>query len=282
MHVHSLAAMVRPFVGRFASMVVLALAAQSWIATTASALLLPDPVHRWSFTGDTADTGTVGGATGTLNNGAAVVGNRLSLDGSNDFMLTSGMTDAISAKTLVSWVSLSTLAQASGSALTLQTAGGATFDGIVYAERTANQWMNGSNGFSRSNGANNGGIAESVIEPGEVMMAITYADASTLTIYRNGALYATYNPGSLINYTGTAEALFGFRHTGGGGAPLGGFINEARIYNEALDALQIAELFALGPDLLQTPSLVPEPSTIALLTFGAALVVSRAKRRIER
>lgn len=247
----------------------------------AFAVLLPEPVHRWSFTGNTLDTGTVGGATGTLNNGAAIVGNRLSLDGVNDYMLTSGITSPITTKTLVSWVSLSTLSQGAGSALTLQYTGGSQFDGIIYAERTANQWMNGSNGFSRSNGANNGGLLETVTNPGEVMMAITYSSPSLLSIYRNGLLYATYNPGSLLAHPGTSEALFGYRHATIG-PPLGGFINEGRIYDSALSAAEIQALYLIGPDLTQAPIPAPEPSSLLLLGLGSCLFSMKRKPTSRR
>lgn len=262
---------------RHALLLALSLILLQAFSAAAFAVPLPEPVHRWSFTGNTLDTGTVGGATGTLNNGAAIVGNRLSLDGTNDYMLTSGITSPITTKTLVSWVSLSTLAQGAGSALTLQLTGGSQFDGIIYAERTANQWMNGSNGFTRSNGVNNGGALESVIEPGQVMMAITYSSSSLLTIYRDGLLYATYNPGSLLAYPGTAEALFGYRHATNG-PPLGGFINEARIYDSALSAAEIQSLYLIGPELTQVPPIpAPEPSSLLLLGLGTLFVPRRRR-----
>jgi hypothetical protein len=251
-------------------------------SAAAFAALLPEPVHRWSFTGNTLDTGTVGGASGTLNNGAAVVGNRLQLDGSNDYMLTSGISTPITTKTLVSWVSLSTLAQAAGSALTLQHTGGGQFDGIIYGERTANQWMNGSNGFTRSNGANNGGALETVTEPGQVMMAITYSSASLLSIYRDGVPYASYNPGSLLAHPGTSEALFGYRHANIG-PPLGGFINEARIYDSALSAAEIQSLYLIGPDLTQVPPIpAPEPSSLLLLGLGTCLLSKKRRRSAQQ
>jgi len=265
------------FLARYTMLLALSLVLLQAFCTSAWAVPLPEPVHRWSFTGNTLDTGTVGGATGTLNNGASIVGNRLSLDGSNDYMLTSGISAPITTKTLVSWVSLSTLSQGAGSALTLQQTGGGQFDGIIYGERTANQWMNGSNGFTRSNGANNGGALETVTNPGEVMMAITYSSASLLTIYRDGLLYATYNPGSLLAHPGTSEALFGYRHATNG-PPLGGFINEARIYNSALTANEIQSLYLIGPEFTQIQPLpAPEPSSLLLLALGTLFVARRRR-----
>ena len=246
------------------SSLILGLTSLLLFAQTSARAALVLPVHRWSFSGNTLDTGTVGGATGTLLGGASIVGGRLSLDGSNDEMRTFGGIGGVGIggnKTLVSWVSLSTLNQGSGTALTLQSSNGATFDGIVYGERVGRQWMAGSDFHRRSGAVNNGGALETVTEPGEVMMAITYDTSNNIRIYRNGAFYAGYNDPSFVNYAPSAQAIFGRRHTGGGGAPLAGFINEARIYNVTLDANEIAQIHALGADRIVA---VPEPSTLAI------------------
>ncbi|MFT5523194.1 MAG: hypothetical protein ACI9HK_001140, partial [Pirellulaceae bacterium] len=117
----------------------------------------PQLIHHWTFEGDTQDI--VGHANGTLVGGAEVSDGRLIMDGVNDEMLSSPIGNSVGAKTLVSWVGLSTLSQGGGSALTLQSVGGSIFDAIVFGERTPQQWMAGSNGFTRSV-VNNGGAPE--------------------------------------------------------------------------------------------------------------------------
>jgi hypothetical protein len=234
------------------------------VLLTISAAAAParaDLVHQWKFNGFATDS--VGSAHGTFGGGASIVGDRLSLDGIDDQVLTSPIDATITERTLVSWVSLNDLNQpGGGSALSIQVgagSGAAGFDGIVYGERAAMQWMAGSNGFSRSV-LNNGGAAETVTNPGEVMMAITYAANNDITIYRNGAEYASAanaTQGSINTYTGgVADVLFGRRHDGAGN-PLNGFVNEARIYNEVLSPSEIADVFADGPDL--SPSDPPPP-----------------------
>lgn len=116
--------------------------------------------HLWSFNTNANDQ--VGTAHGVLNGGASVAGGRLILDGVNDYLKTSTIGTAISAKTLVVWVSPENLNQQAGGILTLENPTGAdVFDSIVFAERVSRQWMAGSNGFSRSV-TNNGGAPETV------------------------------------------------------------------------------------------------------------------------
>lgn len=95
---------------------------------------------------------------------------------------------------------------------------------------------------------------------GEVMIAITYASNGAITIYRDGQLYASAastSQGSLQTYpAGVADVLIGARHidaAGGSGTEngadpfLAGFVDEARVYNQALSAAQIQAIFAAGP-----------------------------------
>jgi hypothetical protein len=244
----------------------------------------PQLCHLWSFEDGTAND-SVGGAHGTLNNGAAIVDGRLQLDGINDFMRTSPIGATIEAKTLMAWVSLDNLQQQAGSALTLERFGGAdVFDGIVYAERVAGQWMAGSNNFLRSV-PDNGGAAETVGEPGEVMVAIVYDEDSSIRIYRDGELYAVATQGGLESYpAGVSDVLIGLRHediAGGTGTVdgpdqfLAGFVNEARIYKGALSPDAIREIYAAGP--------IPEPSTVVVGGLAiAGVIFARIRRRKSR
>src|SRR5262249_35930566 len=127
--------------------------------------LTPAPLHQWTFNDGTAKD-AIGNASGTLVNGAAVIqsGNQgyLSLDGVSQYMRTSTIGETISARTLVAWVQLANLSQQSGGALTLETPSmvdaSNVFDSIDYGERTAGQWMAGSELFNRSP-VNNGGTS---------------------------------------------------------------------------------------------------------------------------
>jgi hypothetical protein len=149
--------------------------------------------------------------------------------------------ESTTTKTLVSWVTLDTLTQHGGSALTLEStttnAFAQVFDTVDYAERSAGQWMAGSNDFVRSPA--NGGAAET--STGKVAVAIAYDSAHGITLYRNGAFYAGYTAASLQAYqAGASDVLIGLRHSGcSNNCWLSGKIDEARIYPVALNACQV-------------------------------------------
>jgi len=145
---------------------------------------------------------------------------------------------------------------------------------------TDNNWMNGSNGFSRTDLTDPGATETST---SEIMLAIVYNSDNSIDIYREGSLYYSFTKGTLQNYLGgTSFAMFG-RREDVAGPEFDGIINEARIYGDALTAQQIATLFELGPDLLEAPpsGTVPEPSTLVLAVLsmmGLAMPWRRRKR----
>lgn len=243
----------------------------------------PGLVHRWSFNDGTAND-SVGSADGTLNNGASIVGGQLQLDGVNDFMQSAPIDQTIGVKSLVTWVTPDNLTQRSGSVLTLENpTGGDVFDGIVYGEQTAGQWMNGSNFFQRTVPGNGGALEGST---DEIMLAIVYGADNSITLYRDGVFYADGTQGSLQSYPeAIADVLIGLRHfdiAGGTGTATGndqfwaGLVNEARIYNVALSEEDIQRLFRLGADQVDDAA-VPEPASVGLLALGLAGLIRRRR-----
>jgi hypothetical protein len=144
-------------------------------------------------------------------------------------------------------VALSTLDQGGGGVLTVETASGAIFDSIVFAEKEPRRWMAGSDFYRRSRDAN--GPEESTKSGELIHLAAVYRADNTITLYRNGRAYGSAWKGNapMVVFDAKSRVLFGRRHTGGGRAVLAGEIEEARFYDRAIDAREIAASFKAGP-----------------------------------
>jgi len=210
-------------------------------------------IGHWTFepgietvdlTGNWQDLQTFGGA--TITNGY------LDVTGFSDFARVQGYSGpVIRSKTLVSWVSLDNLNIQSGSALTIDRITVDNFDAIVYAERQANRWMNGSSSFSRTQDAVPGFAEMNANEL--VMMAISYEDLNNnnvrITLYRNGVQIGQYDDGPIGTWVaGDAEMWMGKRHGSGTNGPgqLDAKINEARLYGRTLSSTEVLDLYNQG------------------------------------
>jgi hypothetical protein len=166
----------------------------------------------------------------------------------------------VGSKTLVSWMTLQGLEDVakSGAPIALDSSVSDKFDGIVFAERNVNRWMNGSSNFFRSP-AEQFDLAEVAEEtaptpPGtSVMLAITYQNLGDgqvqITGYRNGALMGQYDSGNFASWAaGEQEVLFGPRHTSPAtNGALDALVHEARLYGKAGTADEILALYKGGP-----------------------------------
>jgi cytochrome c553 len=211
--------------------------------TDAAPLAKLRPYARWTFEQDARDVQA--GLRGELGGGAKIHAGKLHLSG-NAFLKTEPLPKDIREKTLEAWISLSSLDQRGGSALTIETDGGGQFDGIVYGEREAGKWIAGSESFARTKdlAAPKEPLADSLVH-----VAVVYRADNSIQIYRNGVPYApAYTPSSgLRTYpAGRAHLLFGLRHTGANNF-LNGDIEEARLYDRALTAEEIAASFQNSP-----------------------------------
>lgn len=143
-------------------------------------------------------------------------------------------------KTLVAWVAPANLTQRGGSVLTIDD-GEKHFDGIVFGEIEPAKWMAGSEYYQRTQKDQGGWSPET--SSGVIQMAVVY-HGNEVTAYRDGKEYSrhtiqkprTFGPESLV--------LIGPRHEGSN-AFFNGAVDDARIYDTALTAEQIA---ALKPD----------------------------------
>ena len=160
-------------------------------------------------------------------------------------------------KTLVAWAMPANLTQRGGSMLTIDDRA-SHFDGIIFGEISEGKWMAGSDGFQRSQQDQFDWPSETAGPQTLVQIAIVY-NGNQVTIYRNGETYAQYSINEPRTFGSDSVAVMGLRHLNAGDrACFAGEIEDARIYNVALTASQIA---ALKPN---EPS---EPKPLAWWTF---------------
>ncbi len=214
-------------------------------ATNTPPRSFPQPISRWSFDTDARDQ--LGSLHGELLGGALLRNGRLILDGNSAHLRTAPFTRELREKTLEAWVALANLDQSGSGVVTVETSNGAVFDAIVFGEKSPRKWVNGSNNFLRSRPLE--GVTETA-KPGELIhLAVAYRADGTIAFFRNGQPYdAPHKPDApLVAFPADARVLLGRRHTGGGRAFLAGEIDEARLYDRALTAEEIAASFKAGP-----------------------------------
>lgn len=258
------------------------------VAATAACLFSNLPataalVGHWTF-----DGGSLADATGNfgpvvLQGNASLIDGALDVNGSgtdaSGWAATSGPSGvAIADKTLVSWITLQSLSPTvqHGSAMTLDSTSVDQFDGIVFAERDANRWMNGSSNFNRTPpGQFSEPTALETSTGNIIQLAITYQSLGggnvQITGYRNGELMGTYSSPNFVTWAaGDQEVIFGKRHLSGptaGPGALDALIHEARLYDTALSQSEIQAL-----------SMVPEPASALLALLAGAGWCLRRRR----
>ena len=230
----------------------------------------PTPRSRWTFEDGSAND-SVGGLQGTLHGGAKIENGRLLLNGRGAFLRTAPISGDIREKTLEAWLFLPTLDQGGGGAITIETASGAVFDSIVFAERQPRKWMAGSDGFRRTKDLASA-TQERAGPDKPIHVAVVYDVDGGITVYRDGEPYAdTYKPKvALQTYRGgDARILMGMRHTGGGRNSLNAELEQASLYDRALRPEEIAASFASSGNFVSPEELL------------AALTPTERRRRDE-
>ena len=226
------------------------------------------PIARWEFDGDLKDS--VGTLHGTAYRGAKLVDGRLRLDGEG-FVATAPLERDLTAKTLEVWLTLETLSQVGGGALTLQEMDGEPFDSIVFGERAPRCWMAGSEGYFRYQSFSGPEETREALGEGVVHLAMVYSADGTIACYRNGQPYGNpYKSSGPVTYpAGKAHVLIGMRH----GTPtrqsvrLRGSIERAQLHDRALTAAEV------------TVSAHTDPNHVSRRELMAAL---SADERLER
>ena len=161
-------------------------------------------------------------------------------------------------KTLVVWAAPADLKQRSGSALTLDDMD-SHFDGIIFGELARGKWMAGSDLHRRSQKDQKACPAETADQNTFVQVAIVYK-SKNVTIYRDGKKYSSYKIGEPQTFGPGSVVMFGKRHIDTSDTScFRGKIDDARIYDKALTAEQIAEL---------KPNKLSDIPPLAWWTFG--------------
>jgi len=206
---------------------------------------------------------------------------RLILDGKGAYFRTDPLPVSLGAKTLEAWVAPTTLDQHGGGVVSVESTDVHGFDAIVFAEKEPRRWLAGSNFGLRSE--NVGGPDENA-QPGELVhLAIVYGADNGIAIYRNGVLYGRrYVKGEMKNFeAGKARILLGLRHKGAGSGFFAGEIEEARLYDRALTAEEVAASFHAGAAPVITPDEIAAALTPEQRNGRAALVAELEKLRAE-
>lgn len=143
-------------------------------------------------------------------------------------------------KTLVVWTAPADLRQRGGSALTIDDID-SHFDGIIFGELAPGKWMAGSDHFRRSQKDQEDYRKETAGKKTFVQIAIVYQDKK-ITIYRNGKKLTSYQIDKPQTFSTQSIVIFGKRHLDPSATSYQGRIDDARIYDKALSAKQIAKL----------------------------------------
>jgi hypothetical protein len=158
---------------------------------------------------------------------------------------------ALRDKTLVAWVRLADLLQTGSGVLAIQD--GDEFDAITFGERAAGRWMAGSAGFSRTQDpAAQQALAPETATPDQWLQVAVVYRGKQIEIWRDGQRYAAYEAPNQQTYAAKSELYLGLRclYAKQYHGFLKGAINEARIYNSALDSAALAQL---KPGVLSAP-----------------------------
>ena len=158
---------------------------------------------------------------------------------------------ALRDKTLVAWVRLADLVQTGSGVLAIQD--GDEFDAITFGERAAGRWMAGSHEFSRTQSpAEQQSLAQETATPDQSLQVAVVYRGKQIEIWRDWRRYAAYEAPNQQTYSAKSDLYLGLRclfakqfH-----GYLKGAIDEARIYNSALNGEDLAQL---KPGILTVP-----------------------------
>lgn len=178
---------------------------------------------------------------------------------------------SIGSKTLVVWATPANHTQRGGSVITIEKAND-IFDGIAYGEVKAGTWMPTSEKRRRTPKDASGfpsELTDSVADKQDapVQIAIVYDDHQ-ITVFRNGQQHASYTAATAAWFNTESLVFFGLRHlkADDDNSFFEGSIDDARIYDQALDQATIASL---------TPNKASDPKPLAWWNFEDGTAADR-------
>ncbi|GKS64187.1 hypothetical protein YTPLAS72_14910 [Nitrospira sp.] len=193
---------------------------------------------RYTFEGNANDVAPGTAQNGTLTNGASIVtdgtrGEVLSLDGVNDYVKVTGLFGNPANVTLAAWVNLTSAGPSGamvislGDSVSLVTDSSGRLVGTYYAGGT---WPPVQ-------------FTGTIAGTGWHHLAFTFNDtANVATLYLDGAAVATLSTTDSISYSLGTDTYIGKHANGSTNFNFAGKIDDARIYNRALSASEIASL----------------------------------------
>ena len=217
----------------------------------------PQPHLLWTFDQD-ANESLLGLKT-TLHGNARIEDGALVVDGGRSYALSDRLPTDLVEKTLEVRVQLADLNQRGGGAISIQSPNGVFFDAIVFGERTPRKWLPGSNNFRRTQPLR--GDTENDAKTRPVHFALVYSKDGTITGYRDGVLYGRpYKSNGPYRFPANDTVIgFGIRHLqAGGNRMLKGRILEARVYDRALSAEEVAAAAGKQTDFVSEKELLAE------------------------
>ena len=210
------------------------------------------PIARWYFDVDGKDS--VGELHATLPDGATLENGQLHLRTKEAIVETPPLRRDLREKTLEVWVALADPKQKSARIMTVENPKERMHDGISFGGKQP-KWLTASELRFRTNPPTG---PEEQAQPGEVIqITVVYSADHRITIYRNGVRYESYlpettGPKGLLQTFPAQESRVVF------GKGLEGGIDEARLYDRALSAQEVASSFRAGAPSVTEEELLEE------------------------
>jgi gliding motility-associated-like protein len=199
-------------------------------------------IAYYPFCGN-ANDGSGNGINGILFGAPTLVADRFgnsnaayNFNGTNQYIQTGSISEAITTKTISAWVKLSNMSQMGGGLAAVQSSNGSIFDAVVYNE-TNSGWGFGSDNLTRTKWS---GVKETASE--WVMLTATYENNS-YKLYRNGVLISSTTQFPITSFGTTSKFNIGLRHNNGGTPYLNGVIDDVYFYNKVLSSSEVLSLY---------------------------------------